>query len=57
VLISYGKNGNGAIAVKGSQNVPPAAGTDELVNVNVGGTGTILQARLHRYASSYLWRV
>jgi prepilin-type N-terminal cleavage/methylation domain-containing protein len=39
-LISYGKNGNGAITVKGSQNVPPAAGTDEFVNVNVGGAGT-----------------
>jgi prepilin-type N-terminal cleavage/methylation domain-containing protein len=40
VLISYGKNGLGAITVKGSQNVLPAASTDELVNVNVGGTGT-----------------
>jgi hypothetical protein len=39
-LISYGKNGNGAITVKGSQNVAPAAGTDELINVNVGGAGT-----------------
>jgi hypothetical protein len=42
VLISYGKNGNGAITVKGSQNVRPVAGTndDELMNVNVSGTGT-----------------
>ncbi len=40
VLISYGKNGLGAITINGSQNVLPAAGTDELVNVNVGGAGT-----------------
>jgi hypothetical protein len=42
VLVSYGKNGLGAVTVKGTVNVPPdaTASPDERTNANVDGTGT-----------------
>jgi hypothetical protein len=42
VLVSYGKNGSGAVTVKGTVNVPPDAtvSPDERTNANVDGTGT-----------------
>ena len=41
VLVSYGRNGLGAVTIKGKVNVPPdaTASPDERTNANVDGTG------------------
>jgi prepilin-type N-terminal cleavage/methylation domain-containing protein len=48
VLISSGKNGLGAITSRGSQNVAPAPGTDEFVNVSGLGALGVLGATYYK---------
>jgi prepilin-type N-terminal cleavage/methylation domain-containing protein len=47
-IVSHGKNGLGAFTNKGTQNVSPAAGTDELANVPVPTTWAVPSAFYQR---------